>query len=64
VPIRKSQIRKFLMINPQIANQQIAIFAEGPQIYKKYQIRKFVDLPFAELFCRLPTLAEVDPRLC
>ncbi len=35
VQASKSQIRKFSMINPKIADQLIAIFTEGPQIYKK-----------------------------
>ncbi len=32
---RKSQIAKNVYSPPQIANPQIATFAEGPQIYKK-----------------------------
>ncbi len=32
-PHKKSQIQKFVMIKPQVANLQIAPFAEGPQIF-------------------------------
>ncbi len=55
VPVCKSQIRKFVIINPQIANPKIDTFAEGPQIKKL--VYKFADLRFAELICGPPTFA-------
>jgi hypothetical protein len=52
-PVRKSQIRKS-QYGPQIANLQIATFAEGPQIIKS---AKFEDLRFAENVCGPPTFS-------
>jgi hypothetical protein len=40
-------------------NPQNATFAEGPQIFKQI-VRKFVDLPFAELICGLPTFENAN----
>jgi hypothetical protein len=39
----------------QIANPQIATFAEGPQIFNKIEVRKFAELRFAKLICEPPT---------
>jgi hypothetical protein len=58
--IANPQIAK--IYGPQIINPQIATFAEGPQIFKKIQVRIFADLRFAEHICGPPTFGNTTSQ--